>query len=86
MGRLYLNDVNIAYHNGFNPGKNKIYIRNCYGKGNVRATHYGYSTEKTLMYVTNSKFNNYHYTDASTGSMNHNNMEIVEWNNVWTGM
>lgn len=75
-------EIGISYHNNIGSGKNYLYITNCYMDGYIRLLHYGTSTEKSLVQISNCCVNHGYgikldFTDESTYP--NENIECQYW-------
>lgn len=73
--------IAISYHNNANNAKNTLIIRDCFCEGTIFLKHYGKSTQKSKVYVTNCRAKKVVLTHADKGTFPNENMELLEWHN-----
>ena len=73
--------IDIAYHNGFEDGVNKVIVRDCHCTGAIRGAHYGPSVNKSKMIVSGCKATRVYLIHGDEATYPNENIELVAWNN-----
>lgn len=74
--------IAIAYHNNEYAGKCKLTIRDCYCDGGISLKHYGASTEKSVVVITNCFVYDIELSHHDKTTFPNKNIELLTWNNA----